>query len=315
MKHRAAAKHPSSQAEDLRTTSGHSKQPPQVLAKRLVVKLSVKAPSTGQSIAPQLQVKQAPNASLLKLPTNHVPQKGVVAHMPRSSKSSSVKAFKAAPIERPITRRFKLQQRSQLKLRIKLKKTAETDQQPQRASTLKHQQKRHGQQAHDNILKHDSLLVNATSGSKTCLLQSAPDKLPDCAQTHNLLGVDTRGTSPMTQITASTMGSRPKNNAGSKCSHLQPVYGTSSIAVQAETQSTVPRTLSTQPKALWSGSKPPLGPSKPPLGPKHHLHMHALPAEHQEAGEQAGLSREQRWGLFAQNRPSVLTICLACHPN
>ena len=58
---------------------------------------------------------------------------------------SEAKCFKAAPVERPVTRRFKLQQRSHLKVHIKLRSPAQADQLSQRRSTVTHQQKRYGQ--------------------------------------------------------------------------------------------------------------------------------------------------------------------------
>ena len=294
IRHKTAATRTPSQAEDTCCTGGHSKQHPQLSDKKLVVKLLIKAPSTDQSIVPQLQAKPASSPLLqshgVDPSTRHIPQTAALAHMPRSSKSSSTKAFKAAPVERPVTRRFRLQQHCQLKVRIKLKRTAEYDERPQRASTLKHQQKRHGQQVHDDILKHDSSFVNPSSCSKACLLRSSPSKLPDCAQAEAQPGIDTKGTSPMTQVTAPTMDSQPKNDAGSRCCHLQPFHDGVRATAEADTQPTVPKTCSMKSQALWSDSKPPVGPFK------HQSRIHALPAEHGAAADQANVGLEHRWG-------------------
>ena len=163
---------------------GQSKQRPSASITRIIVKLSGKASGTGQGRVPQVQTNQTSPATLQQpaaLPSDHAPLLDVPAHLPISRRAISAKPLRAALVERPVTRRFSLQQRSKLKLRIKLKRTATiADQQPQRMSTLKHQQKR--QQASDSATKHDISLPTPAALSAAPSDESASSKLPVCVQ-------------------------------------------------------------------------------------------------------------------------------------
>ncbi|KAL3162524.1 hypothetical protein ABBQ32_010180 [Trebouxia sp. C0010 RCD-2024] len=132
-----------------------SKQHPAAPAKRIIVKLSMKASGTGQGTVPQQQARHIPDATIPLADQTPVPNASVPT--PSPSRVLSAKPFRVAPVERPVTRRFSLQQHSNLKLRIKLKRTTPpTNESPQRMSTLKHQQKRQRQQASASPIKHDS---------------------------------------------------------------------------------------------------------------------------------------------------------------
>ena len=63
-----------------------------------------------------------------------------LSHRPKSS--GSVRCFKAAPVERPVTRRYKLQQEPKSSPSVKLGSPAHSKESVQRKSTLTHQHKR-----------------------------------------------------------------------------------------------------------------------------------------------------------------------------
>ena len=190
-RHQAAPRRPASQADELCPTASHIQQHPPPPAKRIIVKLSLKASGTGQGRAPHPQANQASPATRqqagCKPQTANTPPVDATPHTSLPSRAPTAKPFRVAPVERPVTRRFSLQQRSssKLKLRIKLKRsTATGDQQPSRLSSLQHQQKRHANTLH-NTAKQDSSLPVPAASSPTVLHQPAASKAPACAQVQN----------------------------------------------------------------------------------------------------------------------------------
>ena len=186
-RHQAVPRRPASQADELCECpkASHSQQHPPPPAKRIIVKLSLKASGTGQGRAPHLQANQATRQQASCEPqTVNTPPVDATPHTPLPSRPPTAKPFRIAPVERPVTRRFSLQQRSssKLKLRIKLKRsTATGDQQPSRLSSLQYQQKRHANTLH-NTAKQDSSLPVSAASSPTVLHQPAASKAPASAQ-------------------------------------------------------------------------------------------------------------------------------------
>lgn len=187
-KHQAVPKRPTSQANEYCATTSHSQQHPPAPAKRIIVKLSLKASGTGQGRAPHLPANQASPTTQQQAGREpqaaNTPPVDATPHTPLSSRAPTAKPFRVAPVERPVTRRFSLQQRSssKLKLRIKLKRSAATgDQQPQRLSSLQHQQKRHAK-TYQTTAKHDLSLPVPAASSPTVLHQPAASKAPASAQ-------------------------------------------------------------------------------------------------------------------------------------
>lgn len=187
-RHQAVPRRPAGQAEEVCPTASHSQHHPPPPAKRIIIKLSLKASGTSPGSTPHPQANQTSPATQQQAgcepqPAN-TPPVDAAPHMPLPSRAPTAKPFRVAPVERPVTRRFSLQQRSssKLKLRIKLKRsTATADQQPQRLSSLQHQQKRHAK-THHNAAKHDSSLPVLAASSPTVLHQPASSKAPASAQ-------------------------------------------------------------------------------------------------------------------------------------
>lgn len=183
---KVSARHAASQAEELCPTTSHSQQHPPAPGKRIIIKLSMKASVMGQGRATQLQAKQTSPAILLQAGHEQAtPPTDSSAHAAIPSRATNAKPFKVAPVERPVTRHFSLQQRSssKLKLRIKLKRTtATTDQQPQRMSTSLHQQKRHDAHSHQSTAKHESSASPPATPSAAVLHNAALSKTPASSQ-------------------------------------------------------------------------------------------------------------------------------------
>ena len=213
-RHQAVARRAASQAEELCPTS-HRQQHPPAPARRIVIKLSMKAPGVGQGTAPQLQAKQASPAILLQAGHEQAtPPTDSSAHAASPSRVTTSKPFKVAPVERPVTRRFSLQQHSssKLKLRIKLKRpTATSDQQPQRMSTLQHQQKRDAK-THHSTAKHNSSTSPSATPSAAVLHDPVFSKAPASAQVLSPIVPQL-----LTTATTAAYGSTTQNTAPAVC--------------------------------------------------------------------------------------------------
>lgn len=229
-----------------------SKQQPAAPVKRIIVKLSMKASGTGQGTAPQQKSKLIPDAAMpLADPT---PVTDASVPTPSPSRVPSAKPFRVAPVERPVTRRFSLQQHSNLKLRIKLKRTtAPTNESQQRMSTLKHQQKRHKQQASASPIKHDSSSPHPAALPAALVHQAASCAVHICAQAesymeHNqaptVLAASASAPIPQ-QCSAAAMACRQPTPAlgaaRDDCIRLSPLHNpTSSSVVTAAKASPLP---------------------------------------------------------------------------
>ena len=117
--------------------------------KRLTIKLrgqSVILPATLQQDSkkqPSKQRQHCPNSAVAAtavLPL-HAPHAQAMSVNEKAGKEH--KCFRAAVVERPVTRRFKLQQSTKIRVRLKLTKNDSTSAVGRRVSTLKHQHKRH----------------------------------------------------------------------------------------------------------------------------------------------------------------------------
>ena len=261
-----------SQAEELRPTPSHSHQHPPAPAKRITIKLSMKASGIGQGRAPRLQANQTPPATLLQSgceqETDPSPPTISLAHAATPSRASTVKPFRVAPVERPVTRRFSLQQRSssKLKLRIKLKRTiATTTQQPQRMSTLQHQQKRHPKTHHST--KHDSFMSPPAAASAPILHDSAFSKAPASAQVvspvaSELLPTTTvaapGSTTQYTALAACIQPEKADDYSSRPCPTGTPRSGSTVMAADAQPLAVAASASSAEAAALCSGVKPKL---------------------------------------------------------
>ena len=125
----------------------HSRPCSSSSVKKLTIKLRGTAAATQPAHSSQLQLRHSDSPKHRSLSNHAQPVKQAsLGHAFKHTKlPSEAKCFKAAPVERPVTRRFKLQQRSKLKVHIKLSSPAQADQLSQRRSTVTHQQKRYGQ--------------------------------------------------------------------------------------------------------------------------------------------------------------------------
>ena len=116
--------------------------------RKLTIKLGGSALASHQaSIAPP-QPKQSQRWKLkspLARPATHTAEPPPLLPLAQSQKQTlpHAKRFKPAPIERPVTRHFKRQQTTKLKVHLRLRAPAQSAV-TQRKSTLTHQQKRHG---------------------------------------------------------------------------------------------------------------------------------------------------------------------------
>ena len=92
-------------------------------------------------------------------------------------------AHKAAPVERPVTRRFKLQQSSSIRVSIKLKKPLGSSGLSARPSTLRHQRKRQAtDQSPDALQRLPAPLRKKTEDAAAQASDTQPSDWPDAAR-------------------------------------------------------------------------------------------------------------------------------------
>ena len=270
-RHQAVSRRAASQAEELCPKASHSQQHPPAPTKRIIVKLCMKASGMGQGRALQLQANQASPALLSqagrKQETDATPPADSSAHAEVPTTAPAAKPFRVAPVERPVTRRFSLHQRSssKLKLRIKLKRsTATTNQQPQRMSTLQHQQKRHAR-THHNTAKHDSSTSHSVTPSAAVLHDPAFSKATASAQVASLTGTATVAASGSTTQHPAPAACRQPETAGGYSSRPWPTgapcSGSTVTAADAHPLPVAAQGSRVEAAALCSAAKPKLPPA------------------------------------------------------
>ena len=297
----AAPPNPAKQAWVAPVTAGSSKQKPTVPIRRLVVKLTSKPTVPEQGTALQLRVKQSPLTTPDTLtgqkPRRLAPTTDTSLHKQPSSMPTRIQSHRIAPVERPVTRHFKLHQRCSLKIRIKLKKTVEPDQRPQRLSSLKHQQKRHVHQARPGLTTmHQSLPPDPAAQASSSLKQEPMRKeLPKCILVQPQLASET--TSGLTALQVpdacggrSQLTCSASNDSSSVHHAASPSPGQLRIKQDSLAVSTECKAFTAHPAVLSCGGKPPAGASKGQHG--HHSEPAQLPksAQHVWSVQQAGVS-------------------------
>lgn len=217
-RHQTTSSRAASQAEGLCPPTSLSQQHPPAPAKKIIIKLSMKASGVGQGRAPQVPVKQTFPATLQQAgceqETDVTPSVDSSADAAIASRAPMAKPFRIASVERPVTRRFSLQQQSssKLKLRIKLKRTtASIDQKPQRMSSLQHQQKRHVH-THHSVAKHDSSTSPPATPSAPVLHDPAFSEAPASAQV-----LSPMASQLLTTTTVAASGSTTQDTAPAAC--------------------------------------------------------------------------------------------------
>lgn len=156
--------------------------------RKLIIKLRTSAPAspqpeTKQSVRLKFRSQMVKAANPIAQPSAPKP---LGLQSVKTNPIHDAKRCKAALVERPITRRFKLQQHAKLKVRLKLKNLTQPKL-TQRKSTLTHQQKRHGSSLLSSAVKQGQwpspqeakLLLD--SEQAPCGLQSLPAAEPDMA--------------------------------------------------------------------------------------------------------------------------------------
>lgn len=144
--------------------------------KRLVVKLKPRTtalPAHQQCDNKQLLKQSCDTSAAATFHVCHTPAAAAAAAastcqiQPAENRN---KSFRAAPVERPVTRRFKLQQSSKIRVHLKLKAPLGKSASRSRLSTLRHQQKRqtyehkpHTQQ--ENSTEHSMTMPDAPQAS------------------------------------------------------------------------------------------------------------------------------------------------------
>lgn len=137
--------------------------------KRLTIKLrgqSVILPATQQQDSkkqPSKQRHHSPNSAVAAtavLPLHAPPVKPMSVNQEAGKEH---KRFRAAVVERPVTRRFKLQQSTKIRVRLKLGKNVSTAAVGRRLSTLKHQHKRHISFSKPQVQQHEAVLPGSAS--------------------------------------------------------------------------------------------------------------------------------------------------------
>lgn len=154
--------------------------------RKLIIKLSAPAtpqPETKQSVRLKLRSPLVMAANPTAQSSSPTP---LGVRSVKTNPTHDAKRFKAALVERPITRRFKLQQHAKLKVRLKLRTSTQPNM-TQRQSTLTHQHKRHGSSPLSSAVKQGqrpgpqeaNLLLDPRQAA--CCLQSLPAAEPDMA--------------------------------------------------------------------------------------------------------------------------------------
>ncbi len=146
--------------------------------RKLTIKLGGSALASHQASIPPPQPKQSLRLKLkspLTRPATHAAEPPPALPLAQSQKQTlpNAKRFKPAPVERPVTRHFKRQQTTNLKVHLRLRAPAQSAV-TQRKSTLTHQQKRHGA----DILRSTSQAEQRSQSQDTDLLTTHTQSLP-----------------------------------------------------------------------------------------------------------------------------------------
>ncbi len=146
--------------------------------RKLTIKLGGSALASHQASIPPPQPKHSLRLKLkspLTRPATHAAEPPPALPLAQSQKQTlpNAKRFKPAPVERPVTRHFKRQQTTNLKVHLRLRAPAQSAV-TQRKSTLTHQQKRHGA----DILRSTSQAEQRSQSQDTDLLTTHTQSLP-----------------------------------------------------------------------------------------------------------------------------------------
>ncbi len=146
--------------------------------RKLTIKLGGSALASHQASIPPLQPKQSLRLKLkssLTRPATHTAEPPPSLPLAQSQKQTlpHAKRFKPAPVERPVTRHFKRQQTTKLKVHLRLGAPAQSAV-TQRKSTLTHQQKRHGA----DIIRSTCPAEQRSQSQDTDLLTTRTQSLP-----------------------------------------------------------------------------------------------------------------------------------------
>ncbi|DBB01225.1 TPA: hypothetical protein ACH3X1_001099 [Trebouxia sp. C0004] len=143
--------------------------------RKLTIKLGSNALASHQASIALPELKQSQRLKLkspLTRPATHTAEPSASLPLAQSQKQTlpHAKRFKPAPVERPVTRHFKRQQTTKLKVHLRLRTPAQSAV-TQRKSTLTHQQKRHGAD-----------IIRSTGQAEQRLQSQDADLLTTCTQ-------------------------------------------------------------------------------------------------------------------------------------
>jgi len=149
--------------------------------RKLTIKLGGSALASHQASVAPPEPKQSLRLKLkspLTRPATHSAEPPPSLQLAQSQKQTlpHAKRFKPAPVERPVTRHFKRQQTTKLKVHLRLRAPAQSAV-TQRKSTLTHQQKRHGA----DIIRSTNQAEQRLQSQDTDLLITCTQSLPEGA--------------------------------------------------------------------------------------------------------------------------------------